>query len=201
LAQNPYAAPTADLDTRPALASALDTQAWFAVGTRKLFVMSLLTFGLYTIHWFERQYRFQKRVRGESTLPLARGIFSIWYANDLFRRVEGAAERGGVGHGWTAGGMAGIFIASAVTNRILDRVSNKLTTGAFSSALALASIALLFGLAYPLVRVQGTVNEVLDQTTPDRERNETFTAWNWLLMLVGGALIVMAVIGSLLPGE
>lgn len=98
--QNPYAAPTADLDARPA---SRDQQAWFAVGTRKLLVMSVLTFGLYTIHWFERQYRFQKNVRAESN--------------------------------------------------------------------------------------------------PNRERNESFTVWNWLLMVLGGGLLVLGVIGSFMPDE
>jgi hypothetical protein len=198
LEPNPYAAPTADLDVRPV---SLAQQAWFAVGTRKLLVMSVLTFGLYTIHWFERQYRFQKNVRGESTMPLARGIFSIFYANDLFRRVEGAAAGAGVGHGWKSSAMAGVFIASAVMSRMFDRISSKLTSGTVSSVLALASTLLLFGLAYPLVRVQGTVNTVLGQTNPNSERNDTFTVWNWLLIVLGGGLLVLGVVGSFLPDE
>jgi hypothetical protein len=200
LDQNPFAAPTTDLDVRPAGAT-LGQQAWFAVGTRKLLVMSVLTFGLYTIHWFERQYRFQKGVRGEATMPLARGIFSIFFANELFRRVESAAHGAGVERSWTGSGMGGLFIVSAVAGRILDRISGKLTTGTVSSVLAVVSTLLLFGLAYPLVQVQGTVNEVLDRTNASRERNETFTGWNWLLMILGGGLLVMGVIGSFLPDE
>jgi MFS family permease len=198
LERNPYAAPTADVGVPTATIS---QPAWFAVGTRKLFVMSVLTFGLYTIHWFERQYRFQKSARGESLMPLARGIFSIFYAKDLFQRVEGAAARANIGQDWTASGMAGLFIVSAVLGRIMDRVSGKLTTGALSAVLALGSSVLLLGLAYPLVRVQGTVNQVLDKANPNGERNESFTLWNWLLMLVGGGLLVLGVIGSFMPGE
>jgi DNA-binding NtrC family response regulator len=172
LEHNPYAAPAANVGVRSGSAAALGEQAWFAVGTRKLLVMSLLSFGLYTIHWFERQYRFQKKLRGESTMPLARGIFSVFYANDLFRRIEAAAENAGAERDWTAGSMAGLFIASAVLNRIFARVSSKLTTGTVSSLLALASIVMICGFAYPLVRVQRTVNELLIRANPHYERNE-----------------------------
>lgn len=199
--QNPYAAPKADLDVRSARATALEEQAWFAVGTRKLLVMSVLTLGLYTIVWFERQYRFQKRVHRESTMPLARGLFSIFFAGDLFRRIERAARGVGVARGWRAGDMSALFIVSVLMNRILDRVSSKVTIGPASAVLSLVDTALLVVVAYPLVRAQGTLNEVLARTHPGGERNETFTVWNWLVMFIGGALLVMGLIGSLFFGQ
>lgn len=199
--KNPYAAPAPEVDASIPRVTTQDGQAWFAVGTRKLFVMSVLTFGLYAIHWFERQYRFQKRAKGGSLRPLARGIFSVFYANDLFRRIEGAAARADVGHSWTGSGMAGVYIASAVMSRFLDRVSDKLTTGTVSSVLALASIGLVFGLAYPLVQVQGTLNEVLARTNPGHDRNENFTVWNWLLMVLGGGLLGMGLFGVVAQGQ
>jgi hypothetical protein len=195
LDQNPYAAPTADVYVRPAR----DERAWFAVGTRKLLVMSLLSFDLYIVYWFERQYRFQKRAQGESTMPLARGLFFIIFAHDVFRRVEVAAHKAGVGHGWRAGGLTGVFIVSALLSRIFDSVSSKLT-GRVSVVLGLVSIVLALGVAYPLVQVQGTLNEVLDRTNPGTERNESFTIWNWLLMILGVGLLAMGLIGSFLPG-
>ena len=197
--QNPFAAPKAEIDVR--LAGAVSDGPWFAVGTRKLLVMSVLTFGLYTIHWFERHYRFQKAARREDTMPLARGLFSIFFAKDLFWRVEVAAQEAQVRHGWAANSMAAMFVVCVLANRIVDRVSGKIDVGTTSAILTLASTALLCGLAYPLVRVQGTLNEVMDRNNPSRDRNETFTPWNWLLMLVGGGLLFMAVVGSFLPDK
>ena len=192
--RNPYAAPTTD----DAQTAALEGQPWFAVGGRKLLVMSFFTFGLYMVHWFERQYHFQKKVRKERTIPLARGIFSVFFANDLFRRVEVAANQVDVEHGWNASAMTSVFIVSAVLNRILDRASAKLT-GPTSNVLAMTSLLFIAGFVYPLFRVQGTVNEVLARTNPGFERNESFTVWNWILIGLGGLFLVLVAIGLAMP--
>jgi hypothetical protein len=201
LEQNPYAAPSLDVDARAEQAKSSGTMQWFAVGTRKLWVMSLLTFGIYPIYWFERQYRMQKRARWESTWPLARAIFAVFFAHELFRRVESAAARVEIHPSWSSGVLGTIFVVSAVVSRILDKVTDKLVTGTVGSVLTALSIVLVLGLAYPIVQVQGTVNRLLSRERPDYDKNERFTVWNWLAIGAGSLILALAVYGLVAPDE
>lgn len=45
--------------------------------------------------------------------------------------------------------------------------------------------------------VQAYANKVNKHVAPGHDRNARFTAWNWVAVVVGGLLVVTAVIGSL----
>lgn len=195
--QNPYAAPSLDADVR--VAGPADTMPWFPVGTRKLWVMSVLTFGLYFIHWFERQYRFQKYTRGESTWPLARGIGSIFFAHDLFKRVEFAAKGAGISPSWQANSMATLFVVTEIVTRLLGRIPEKLMSATTNTVLTLFTVALVAVIAYPVVQVQGTVNQLLLRVNPGHDKNEGFTVWNWLVIALGVVVLALMVLGMALP--
>ncbi|MFO0722789.1 MAG: hypothetical protein U1E65_03320 [Myxococcota bacterium] len=192
-AENPFETPQA-APLPPTAATALP---WFAVGKNKLLIMTITTFGLYTIHWFERHYRRQKLLRNESTMPLARGIFSIFFANELFTRVHFDVETSGIMCGWKAKDLATIFIASAVVGRLIDRtVGNFGGVGGYVGALI--GLGLLGGLAFPIVKVQESVNALLAQRYPGFDPNDRFTVWNWLLIVIGSLLIITTLLSPLI---
>ena len=73
----------------PASAAAAATDAatpWFRVGTAKLLLMCVVTFGLYQIYWFYQQWRHVQR-RGERVHPALRTLFAAIFCYPLFRRV------------------------------------------------------------------------------------------------------------------
>src|SRR5688572_10526200 len=103
MSADPFAPPTASLEPETSV-----QQPWFAVGTSKLVLMVVLSFGLYSIHWFERHYRFQKRLHDQDTWPLARGFFSIFFVSDLAGRVRSAAEAARVDVPWSDKSVAAL---------------------------------------------------------------------------------------------
>jgi hypothetical protein len=193
--QNPYAPPSMDADKAVRRIGRSETLPWFAVGTRKLMVMSVLTIGLYSLYWFERQYRFQRRTRRESTWPLARATFSIFFAHELFRRVEGAASQADIQPSWTSGTMGILFVTSAVVGRLCERLSGSFVTGPTSTSLSLFGLFSVLGLAYPIVQVQGTVNRLLELERSDYDKNERVTVWNWLIIATGAVVLALAIFG------
>jgi hypothetical protein len=196
---NPYAAPSLDVDSQIAHGTT-EATPWFAVGTRKLTVMSLVTMGLYGVYWFERQYRYQKRLRGEDSWPVARAIFSVFFANDLFKRVESAARGTGLNPPWTGKEMATIFVVAAIVGRVFDKVGEKIE-GPAGGALGALSLLAVLGLVYPIVKVQGTINELLTRDGRPFDSNEGFTAWNWIVLALGGIVIVLASLSFVLPSD
>jgi len=198
--QNPYAAPSSHADS-PAMEESHGPLPWFAVGQNKLMVMALCTGGLYVVYWFERQFRFQKQALGERSWPLARGLFSIFFAHDLFRRIQIAARYLEIRASWSAKSQATTFVVCAILARIADRASAKLTSGTTSLVLSLLGILFVALFTLPLVKVQGTVNEILERTQPNFVRNERFSVWNWLVIALGVTVLALAALGSLIPDE
>jgi len=193
--QNPFEAPKVDPDI-PSLPAS--QQPWFAVGTKKLVVMTIVTIGVYTIYWFERNYRFQKRALGENTWPLARGLFSVFFAHTLFRRIAAAAFDRDIRFTWTASSMGSLYVLVAIMSQSLSRITDGMELGPAAGLFALAEIVAICALAVPLVQVQATVNKIQEQTQARFDRNDHYTGWNWLAIILGGGILVLFLFGLVL---
>lgn len=187
--ENPFATPEAHAVARP---EGTWAAGWFAVGPTKVLVLTTVTLGFYAIYWFERQYRMQKRFYGEDTWPLARGVFSVFYAIDLFRRVRALSSE----QIWSADAMGWLYLGCAIVARVVDRLTMDAEAGLANGLATLTSMALLGGMGFVLSQVQGHINAELDRVAPRREKNERFTVVNWLLIAAGSALIALGLAGS-----
>lgn len=194
---NPFASPQAD-DLGPPSPTDQVEFPWFLVGTNKLMLMTVLTFGLYSIHWFERQYRFQKRALDESTWPLARGLFSIFFAHELFRRIDAAAEDYEVAKAWTVSKIGGVYVGALVLNRVVDRVTRDVMEPVALSLIAVGGLALVGVAAWSLSQAQATLNQMAERARTTMDRNEGLTIWNWLIVAFFGALILLGAFGNFL---
>src|SRR5688572_22866085 len=92
---------------------------WFRVGTAKLLLMCVVTFGVYEIYWFYQQWRHVQR-RGERVHPALRTLFAGLFCYALFRRVSQDATQRGISHAPSAVLCAVAFIGLAITVRLPD---------------------------------------------------------------------------------
>jgi hypothetical protein len=198
-AHDPFAPPRTSPDQPNAFTNASGQLPLFAVGTKKLWIMSIATFGLYGVYWFERNYRFQKRLTGESSWPLARALFSVFFVNDLLKRISAEATEAGITHAWSAGGLSGLYVASVILRSVIDRFAGKVTEPATSVVLSFVSFALVFGMTHALARAQETVNETLARTHAGFERNTHFTAANWIVIAIFAPLLLLGLLSGFLP--
>jgi hypothetical protein len=155
---------------------------WFAVGTVKLVVMSLVTLGAYEVYWFYKQWKSVKERTGASVHPVLGAIFSGLSGFWLFKRVEDAAREAGVRVGWSGAGMALAYLLLALLHRLPD----PWWLASFLSVL-------------PVVAVQSAVNAIHARKAPLAAKNEALTAWNWAGVVVGGLLLLLATLGAFLP--
>lgn len=194
--ENPFAPPEAAVvRTAPPVREL----PWFPAGTNKVMVMTIATLGLYAVYWFERQYRFHNRKRQEKLSPLLRGLFSIFFAKDLFDRVSRHALIASVRVSWDPGSLAAVFIAFVIVDRIVGKMIDKVDSEGLGVALFFLSFGLTAGVAWPLTKVQGTINELLEKEAADFDRNETLTLANWVAIGAGALFVVMVIAGSFLP--
>lgn len=126
-------------------------------------------------------------------------MFSIFFAHELFRRVDALAEGYDVARRWTASRLGGIYVGALIFNRVLDRVSDRVVDAVLIFGTTVLSLGLIGLAAWVLAQVQATLNEVADRAQVAADRNERLTVWNWLILVVFGTLVFFAMIGPFIP--
>lgn len=155
--------------------------------------MSLLTFTFYQYYWFYRNYRLISARTGEKMLPVARALFAIFFCHDLFRRVRDH-DRDQPSGRLQAGPLATAWVVIVIAANLFDRLTARMGD---TPGLMLTSLGLTFAAPFFLLPVQQAVNEINQREAPQHDRNARLTAWNWLAMILGGALLALALVGTL----
>jgi hypothetical protein len=177
---NPYAPPLAAVqDAQP---SAGVLPPYFAVSVFKLGLMCICTLGFYQLYWFYKQWHSIRRREHTNVLPAARALFSVFYCYPCFRRIREHGVQMGIQPSLQAGAIATGFILCSLTWRLPDPYG----------WIAMASM-------FFLLPVQAHANEINAVAAPAHERNAKLTGWNWLAIVPGGTLMLLAIIGSFLP--
>jgi uncharacterized membrane protein len=156
-----------------ALPTEVDTP-WFPVARHKLIVMSVATLSTYQIYWFFKNYqRMHQRTGGGS--PFWRAVAAPLTAHSLFAQVRTDAQSRFVSVSWSSAGLAVIYLG--------------LTLVCFFDypwwTLALASV-------FALVPVHATMEEVNRQVAPNGARNDSYSAMNAVVIVLGVALTIFA---------
>ena len=182
MSTNPYAPPVAVVADVTPLEDVVAEPPFFAVSVAKLAVMSVCTFSLYEVYWFYKNW--QRIAERELVWPLARAIFAVFYCYPCFARIrdhEGASQ---LGSRLYAVPMAIGFIATSLTWRLPEPWD----------WISLSSF--LF-----LLPVQSYANRLNALACPSHDRNSRFRGWNWAAVLIGGALMLLAIAGMFLDPE
>jgi hypothetical protein len=154
---------------------------WFLVSIPKLVVMSLVTLGLYELYWFWKHWTRVKTRTGEDLRPFWRAFFVLFFCYSLFERLKVQALERGMPVRWTPGGLTAAFILLTLTTRLPD----PFWLAAFLSI-------------WPLTSFQRTANALCLLDAPSADPNRSFSPANWVGIVVGGLLLLLAVAGTLL---
>lgn len=170
---------------------------FFPVSEGKLITLYLLSFGFYGIYWFYRNWQILAPEMDKKIYPFWRGVFSIFFAHSLFKRIEQKAGHLAKKHKYNSTAMAVIFVLCVVLSQVIDRAS-MLSTSLMAAEHHLVAISILLFIAstYPMVKVQATVNRLNNDILG--YLNHKYTAWNYLLIAVGGFMWAMLILGYVL---
>jgi hypothetical protein len=154
---------------------------WFRVGTAKLLLMCVVTFGVYEIYWFYQQWRHVQR-RGERVHPALRTLFAGLFCYALFRRVSQDATERGIARAPSAVWCAVAFIALAITVRLPDPWST------------LSLLQLL-----PLALIQRAASAAALAAVPGADPNTRLTPINWVGIAFGVMILLLTALAATLP--
>ncbi|HEV3008209.1 MAG TPA: hypothetical protein VGX52_04165 [Burkholderiales bacterium] len=177
---NPYAPPAAKVEDAAALPES--EAVFFAVSGLKLAVMSIVTFGLYEIYWFYKNWKCVQRNTGDDVSAPLRAVFYPLISYPLFKRIRSHARSSGVESDFPAGVLAiAVFLVA-----LLWRLPDPWWLVSF------------FGFL-PLLPVQRAVNAVNRKLAPAADANTRFRGWNIFGLIAGGIVLALTVTGAFVP--
>lgn len=157
------------------------TPIYFPVSLAKFVVMNFCTWGVYQFYWFYENWKLIQEREQSEVSPFWRTFFAFIYCYALFRKVQSAA-------------------ASL-------QIRQSISPDALASGWILLSLLFLLPDPYWLVNflsvfflipVQQNANRINESLVPGHDRNERFSAWNKVVVIIGGVLFIVGVIGALL---
>lgn len=165
-------------DVAPASGLA-ETPPFFAVSITKLVVMSTVTFGLYGGYWFYWNWQIIRNRERANISPAARAVFALFYCHACFARIRDYEVRPGEAAKFAAGPLAAGWTVASLIWLLPDPYA------------WLTLLAVVF-----MIPVQARANEVNQRAAPGHRANDTFSAWNWVAIVVGGLILVAGLFGG-----
>lgn len=174
---NVYSVPKADLiDSESPEAKTL----FLPLSMTKLWLMNVLTMGIYSLYWFYKNWKLQERTMDKNIYPVMRALFAIFFIHALFKRIEVTCESKGIDKNWN--------VNLLVTSYILFTAASY-GVGFFADQLVLGGLMLVFNLlmtlalTWPLHEVQKSINQINDD--PKGALNSSITVVNILVLILG----------------
>ena len=166
----------------PGDVTAYRTTPQFAVSVGKFAVMSLCTFGLYEVYWAYKHWDAMRRREQERLSPFWRAFFAPLWGFSLLPRLQQLTAVYGVPATWSGSGLALAYFLLHIGYRLPD---------------PLWLISLLSFI--PLLVVQRSVNELNRAVAPEALRNDSYTGLNVVAIVLGGLIVLLAILGTLVP--
>lgn len=170
---------------------------FFPVSEGKLITLYILSFGLYGIYWFQQNWKRQQPMMDKKIYPVWRAIFSIFFTHSLFKRIDQQAVHLPQQHKFNANVLATFFVAAIVASHIIDRLSinTDMAQSITNTTLIITSVVIFLFSAYPLAKVQATVNRINNDMLG--YLNHKYSAWNYVLIVLGIVSWLMLAMGLL----
>lgn len=181
-----YAPPEADVT-----APAGDEPRYYIVAPLKFILLSVLTFTLYFVYWFYKNWQRIKIDDNDDIWPPARAFFYIFFTHSLFTDVQERFKTQGRKWDWQPGLLATLFIIVTLVGNIIDRFIPYETYPLMSSLLPLGSTLLATFLLLP---AQKAINAVCGDDAGSS--NSKLTVANWAWMVLGGIFWLLILIGT-----
>ncbi|WP_269790382.1 hypothetical protein [Stenotrophomonas sp. Iso1] len=163
----------------------------FAPSTGKLILMSLTTFGLYTLYWFYRNWRAIAEHEGESLWPFWRAVFAPLWVFSGFSRLNGYASS-------RRRQLAFPPVMLALIYFLINFAGN--LSVFFPRVVGRNSWVISLLVFLPLLPVNSLMRRYRQSLRMGTAYQDRLTVWHVLVIVFGGLLLLMALAGMFLRG-
>lgn len=166
----------------PAEVSSYRATPQFNVSLSKFTIMSLCTFGIYELYWAYKQWDAVRRRDQEDLSPFWRAFFAPLWAFSLLPRMNRLTAMYLVPASWSGSALALAYFVLHVSWRLPDPYW-------------LASLLSFL----PLLVVQRSINELNATVAPEAPRNNSYSGFNVVMIIVGGLFLLLTILGTVVP--
>ena len=197
----PTDTPQVEDSTIPALENDVfsdeDKPRYFPVSEGKLMTLYILSFGLYGVFWFYKNWKLQQPMMDKKIYPVWRAIFSIFFTHALFRRIDQSATHLDKQHQFNANALATFFVAAIVISNILENLLSNSSEllNISGNSIIIISLILFLASTYPMLKVQATVNRINNDMLG--YLNHKYSLLNYVLIMLGTLVWIMITLGLL----
>ncbi|MBN2993784.1 hypothetical protein JWR97_23950 [Pseudomonas cedrina subsp. fulgida] len=163
---------------------------FYVISKKKLLILSLLSFGLYTCVWMYKNWSLYKKVHQVDIWPLARAVFFIFFMHKLYRRADDRIARSGRKFDFDFEQWATVFVVVNVGANLLDSAGGRIDSLHAYQNLSLLGVPVC---AYILSQCQGLINFAAGD--PEGQSNDRFSPWNYLVIVPGVVLWCLTFLG------
>ncbi len=158
---------------------------FYSMSLPRLYFLTIITFGIYEIYWFYRNWKAIKEAHPQKMSPFWRSIFQIFYAWPLFKEIKESAHKHGYKVNFSAGGLALVYAVILLVSNGVSRIPE------YNSGVIVATIILALIYALPLFPIQKAINfNNRKQPGPEPEKGTT----GEVILIFVGALITVGII-------
>ncbi|MEM7113339.1 MAG: hypothetical protein AAF614_12965 [Chloroflexota bacterium] len=150
---------------------------FYVVSTRKFALLYLLTFGVYFVYWFYKNWAYYKHKHSYTIHPIARTMFPVFFIHRLFNAIDEQLKIEEMPFRWYPDLSATIFVILAIGKYLMDDLIG------ITYVVSLLPFVFLIIQYFILLRVQEAIN--FSQHDPLGESNSQLTGTNYFWMIVG----------------
>lgn len=183
--QTPEAGTVTDMDP------AAGDSAYFSVSSTKLKWLYLATFGLYGIYWFYKNWKLQQPYIERKIMPVMRGIFSIFFAHALTKRIKQSMLRQAVPENKHLGFLATMFVLLLVLGNVASTLADN---GVVPPYFNIIWLVMFYLSVFPLIELQDKINLLKDD--PIGSINSRYDWRGYAALLIGAVLWLLAILGA-----
>ncbi|KZN39741.1 hypothetical protein N474_14975 [Pseudoalteromonas luteoviolacea CPMOR-2] len=164
---------------------------FYIVSPRKFWTLNIMTFGFYSVYWFFKHWQEYKKSTGEDLWPIARGIFSIFFAHSLFSLMETKYEIQHKAKPSRIFHYATLFVVAS----ILGNIGSRLADNEIGLPYTMYSMYItLIISSFCLHKAQSLIN--LASADPNGNKNDRFTLLNFVWIFIGLVFWIFLIIGT-----
>lgn len=163
---------------------------YFAISPKRLALFSIITFGIYEIYWFYKNWQAVKKAEGQNILPFWRAIFAVFFCHSLFKKVLESAKSRGYLESYSPGWLATVYILLLVIGNGLSKVESN------DPGLNLIWLIVAVATFIPLLSVQKVINFNNEKVKGGTILKQGFSAGEVTLIVVGVIWLLLVLIGT-----
>ncbi|MDD3940310.1 MAG: zinc-ribbon domain-containing protein [Candidatus Pacebacteria bacterium] len=163
---------------------------YLAISPKRLALFSVLTFGIYEIYWFYKNWEAVKKAEGQNISPFWRAIFAVFFCHSLFKKVLESAKAHDYKESYSPGWLTAAYIALIFIGNTLSREDS---SDPILNLFCLIVVSITF---IPLLSVQKAINFNNEKNKEGATLKQGFSGGEVTLIVVGVLWFLLVLFGT-----